>query len=172
MVWSRIVAVLVLLVPGFAHAADISEAVETEGLRITARLVRDVALDRKPAGMALSADAVHLECDVRALKGEAHGFPEGSFIPYLSISYALTKTGAPAYRKAGLFYPMAAQAGPHYGAQADLAGPGRYELTYMISPPPSRGMLRHSGKDDGVPDWWKPLRLTWSFTIPDTAATP
>ena len=75
-------------------------------------------LDHTPGGMARGDDALFLVADVRAGKDEAHGFAEHSFIPYLSISYALTKDGAPTYKQAGLLYPAASKSGPHYAAAA------------------------------------------------------
>jgi len=47
-----------------------------------------------------------------------------------------------------------------------MAGPGTYHLTYIISPPTSHGFIRHIDKASGVPDWWKPITVSWTFPFP------
>jgi uncharacterized protein involved in high-affinity Fe2+ transport len=144
----------------------IGEPVVKEGMQIVPNYLTGVEMDRMPAGMSMAKDSVHLEADVHANKDEAHGFPEDAWIPYLSISYAMTKDGAPTFKKAGLLYPMTAKDGPHYANSAEMAGPGTYHLTYIISPPISHGFLRHVDKASGVPDWWKPITASWTFSYP------
>jgi hypothetical protein len=78
----------------------------------------------------------------------------------------LTKDGAPTFKKAGLLVPIAAKDGPHYAAAADMAGPGTYQLTYIVSPPSARGMMRRTDKADGVPEWFKPITASWTFNYP------
>ena len=168
MLFPRFLAGLALaaLAPGMASAAVIGEPVQREGLTITAGSESGSSLDRTPTGMARGADAVFFVADVRAGKDEPHGFAEHGFIPYLSISYALTKDDAPTFKQAGLLYPVASKSGPHYAAGAQLSGPGIYHLTYIISPPSTHGMMRQTDKAGGVPDWWKPITASWTFTVP------
>jgi len=151
---------------GPVAAAIIGEPLQCEGLEITARTEPGGVLDHSPGGMARGDDALFLVADVHAGKDEPHGFAEHSFIPYLSISYALSKDGAPTYKQAGLLYPAASKAGPHYAAGAQLSGPGTYHLTYIVSPPSTHGMMRQTDKAGGVPDWWKPIHASWTFTYP------
>ena len=113
-------------------------------------------------------DAIFLVADIHAAKDEPHGFPEHAFIPYLSVSYALSKDDAPTFKKSGLLFPIATKGGPRYAAAAELAGPGTYHLTFIISPPSAHGMLRRTDKADGVPEWWKPITGSWTFTYPQT----
>ncbi len=154
---------------GVARADEfpIGEALVKEGLRIVPCYVTGVQLDKTPAGMGIDADTVHLQADIHATKDEAHGFAEGAWMPYLTIGFALTKDGVATYKKNGFLYPVAAKDGPHYAANVDLAGPGTYHLTAIISPPTSHGLLRHVDKSSGVPDWWKPITASWTFTYPD-----
>ncbi|HKY17777.1 MAG TPA: iron transporter [Rhizomicrobium sp.] len=154
----------ILLAAAPVQAASIGEPVLRDGVVIAAKIMTGLELDRRPAGMSRSADAVFLVADVHAAKDGMHGFREHVFIPYLSISYALTKDGAPTFKKAGLLYPIAAKSGSHYAASTDMAGPGTYHLTYIVSPPSSRGMMRQIDKTGGVPDWWKPIIAQWTFT--------
>jgi uncharacterized protein involved in high-affinity Fe2+ transport len=149
-----------------AQAAVIGGPLLREGLEIVPSLASSVQLERTPASMSKAADAVFLIADVHATRDEAHGFAEHAFIPYLSISYVLTKEGAPTFKQAGLLYPTASKDGPHYAAGINLNGPGDYHLIYLVSPPSSHGMIRETGKDRGVPDWWKPFNAAWNFTYP------
>jgi uncharacterized protein involved in high-affinity Fe2+ transport len=71
----------------------------------------------------MGPDAVHLELDVRAAKGESHGFAEGAWIPYFTITYTIEKVGAD-FKKGGQLLPMTAGDGPHYANNVTLGGPG------------------------------------------------
>ena len=158
-----------LFVAGPAAAVQefyIGEPAVKEGMQIVPNYLTGVQMDKMPAGMGMGPDSVHLEADVHATKDEAHGFAEDAWIPYLTIAFSLTKEGAATYKKGGLLYPMTAKDGPHYAANVDMAGPGTYRLTYIISPPTSHGFLRHVDKASGVPDWWKPITASWIFTYP------
>jgi uncharacterized protein involved in high-affinity Fe2+ transport len=168
MLFPRFSAALALaaLIPGPAAAAMLGEAVHREGLQIAPQAETGSTLDHAPGGMARGPDALLLVADVHADKDEPHGFAEHSFVPYLSISYALTKDGAPTFKQAGLLYPVAGKSGPRYAAGAQIAGPGTYHLTYIVSPPSARGMLRQTDKAGGVPDWWKPISASWTFAYP------
>ena len=144
----------------------VGEPVVREGMQIVPNYLTGVEMSPMPAGMAMGKDAVHLEADVHATNAEAHGFSEDAWIPYLTISYLLTKDGTPTYKKSGLLQPMIAKDGPHYANNVDMAGPGTYHLTYIISPPSSHGFIRHVDKASGVPDWWKPITTSWTFSYP------
>ena len=149
-----------------AGAAVIGAPLLRDGLEIAPSMISGVELDRSPNPVGRSPDAIFLVADIRAAKDDAHGFGEHAFIPYLSISYALTKDGAPTFKKAGLLYPVAAKGGPRYTAAVEFSGPGTYHLAYIVSPPSTHGMLRQTDKTGGVPDWWKPINASWTFTYP------
>jgi uncharacterized protein involved in high-affinity Fe2+ transport len=155
---------LVLLPATAASAAVIGAPVVRDGIEIVPGSEAVVALDRQP--VSLTPDSVALIADVHATKDETHGFPEHAFIPYLSISFSLTKDGTPTYKKTGLLYPVATKGGPRYIGGADMAGPGTYHLTYIVNPPNAHGMYRQTGKEGAVADWWKPITASWSFTFP------
>jgi uncharacterized protein involved in high-affinity Fe2+ transport len=155
-----------LLAVSPARAAAIGAPVLRDGMEIAPSMQSGVELDRSPNPISRSPDAVFLVADIRATREDPHGFGERAFIPYLSVSYALTKDDAPTFKKSGLLYPVAAKNGPHYAAATELAGAGTYRLTYIVSPPSSHGMLRQIDKTNGVPDWWKPINASWTFTYP------
>jgi uncharacterized protein involved in high-affinity Fe2+ transport len=152
-------AVLPASIPSWA--AVIGGPLLRDGLEIVPSYQTGVTLDR----MTAPPGSIHLEAGIHATAGEAHGFKEGAFIPYLSIAWSLTRDGDRTFKKSGLLYPMVSKDGPHYGGAAEMAGPGLYHLTYIVSPPTSHGLLRHTGQD-GVGDWWKPITVRWDFTYP------
>jgi uncharacterized protein involved in high-affinity Fe2+ transport len=162
-------ALCVLFLATPAAAAVIGGPLLRDGLEIVPSTLSGAQLDRAPAAMSQRADSTFLVADIRAAKDEAHGFAGHAFIPYLSVSYALTKDDAPTFKKAGLLFPIASKDGPHYAAATELAGPGTYHLTYIVSPPSSHGMLRRTDKTGGVPEWWKPITANWTFTYPTSA---
>jgi uncharacterized protein involved in high-affinity Fe2+ transport len=144
----------------------IGEPVVKEGMQIVPNYLTGVEMNPMPSGMGRTEDSVHLEADIHAARDETHGFAEDAWIPYLDIHYELTKEGQKTYKKTGILFPMTAKDGPHYANNVDMAGPGTYHLTYIISPPTAHGFIRHVDKASGVPDWWKPLNLSWTFNYP------
>ncbi len=161
-------AVLILVFAGASiaetKATVIGGPLVRDGIEVVPSLQTDTTWDRNP--VPLAANSVFLAADIHATKDDVHGFGEHAFIPYLSVSYALTKDDAPTYKKAGLLYPVAAKSGPHYAASAEMAGPGTYHLTFIVSPPSAHGMMRRTDKAGGVPDWWKLVTANWTFTYP------
>ncbi|HEY4076745.1 MAG TPA: iron transporter [Rhizomicrobium sp.] len=163
----RTVLVLIsVLTASGAHAAVIGSPLVRDGLEMVLSTQTGVALDRTPSTMSRGVSPAFLQLDVHATREEAHGFAEGVFMPYLSISYVLTKDDAPTFKRAGLLYPVASGSGPHYAAGAEMAEPGTYHVTFIISPPSSRGLMRRTDKSGGVPDWWKPITANWTFQFP------
>ena len=128
-------------------------------------------IEMAPAGMmrATADSDVHLEADVRATADNAQGFQEGSFVPYLNVSFSLKKQGSDEQIK-GDFHAMVANDGPHYGDNVKLMGPGKYKLTLRISPPGGHAAHfgRHTDKETGVAPWFKPFDVSYEFTYAGT----
>jgi periplasmic iron binding protein len=116
-------------------------------------------------GMAHGADVIHLEVDVHATADNVYGYPDGAWVPYLTIAYTLEKTGSD-WKASGTLKPMTAKDGPHYADNVKMNGPGTYKVTYAFSPPSTNGFYRHVDQETGVPDWWKPFSTTFTFTYP------
>ena len=93
-----------------------------------------------PEGMMRKASDsdIHLEADIHAVKNNPTGFAEGDWMPYLQVTYELTKAGTTQSIKGDLM-PMVANDGPHYGDNVKLFGPGKYHLKLHISPPAQNG---------------------------------
>lgn len=150
--------------PALAAEHPIGKALEKNHLEIGAVYLQPVIMAPALAGMeqqAKHAD-VHLEADIHALKDNPNGFGPGDWIPYLGITYRLEKL-AGHWQTFGQFMPMVADDGPHYGANVALDGPGKYRLTFHITPPPYQGFFRHTDKETGVAAWWSPFDVSWTF---------
>ena len=160
------------LVAGTAVAKEypVGKPQTQNGMEIGAVYLQPIEMD--PPGMMKPAaeSDIHLEADIHATKGNKNGFAEGDWIPNLGIDFELVKLDNNT-KITGVFMPMVASDGPHYGDNVKLAGPGKYRLTYKISPPGSghSGHFgRHTDKETGVAEWWKPFSVSYEFTFAGT----
>ena len=113
---------------------------------------------------------IHLEADIKASKDNANGFATGDWIPYLRVTYELSKQGESESQKGSLM-PMVANDGPHYGDNVKLAGPGKYKLKLSIAPPsenPDAHFGRHVDKETGVGPWFKTFTVEYDFVFAGT----
>ena len=158
-----------IAVAGVGHASAAEFHVggpETKnGLEIVGNYLTGIEMEPMPKGAAMGPDAVHLELDVHAAKDEAHGFGEDAWILYLTITYAIEKVGSD-FKKSGQLLPMTAGDGPHYANNIAMGGPGQYHVSYHIEPPSQAGFIHHVDKVTGVPEWWTPFTVEWTFTYP------
>jgi uncharacterized protein involved in high-affinity Fe2+ transport len=160
---NRIAAVLLMVVAGTLQAGEhpIGDPVEKHGMEIAAVYLQPVMMEPMLPGMMQPAD-IHLEADIHAVKGNQNGFGAGEWVPYLGITYHVSKVGSD-WSTSGAFMPMVASDGPHYGENIKLDGPGKYQVRYHIVPPPFNGLYRHTDKETGVGEWWAPFDLEWDF---------
>ena len=158
---------LSLIVCSKAVAGDVEiGTVKKNGMEITAVYIQPVPMDPMLPGMDHMSN-IHLEADIHATKGNMNGFNEGAWIPYLAISFTITKLDSD-WLVNGDLMPMAASDGPHYASNIKLDGPGKYHLRYHIDPPPFNGLLRHTDKETGVGVWWEPFSMEWDFIFVGT----
>lgn len=157
----------VMLVSAAATSARAAEhrigdkPIVEHGMIVSVVYLQSVHMASEMTGMDQLSD-IHLEANIHADKGNAQGFPPGAWIPYLTITYLITKQGSD-WSVSGRFRPMTANNGPHYGANARLDGPGKYHLSFRILPPPSDALMLHADKETGVAEWWKPFTVAWDF---------
>lgn len=167
-------AAVAVLALGLSQAAvakeyPIGKPQTKAGMEIAAVYLQPIEME--PAGMMRAAadSDVHMEADIKATKDNKNGFAKGDWIPYLVISYELTKDGAVVSK--GDFMPMVANDGPHYGENVKLAGPGKYHLTYSIKPPSANAHAhfgRHVDKETGVAPWFEDFDVQYDFTYAGT----
>jgi len=166
---TAVIATTSLLLTGPAAAAEnevaIGGPVERNGLSVAAAYLRAIDMEPAPATPA-GDDTIHLECDVAAAGDNPHGFAEGQFVPYLTCSYIVEKIGTD-WRRVGTMLPMTAQDGPHYADNVPMDGAGDYRVSYTLSPPSEQGFYRHADDGTGVPGWWEPFTVEWTFSYPD-----
>lgn len=109
----------------------------------------------------------HLELDVKALKNEL-GYPTGSWVPYLTVNYEVTKNDTKKKVSEGTFMPMAASDGPHYGANIKMDGDGLYTVTFTVKFPDQSTYLIHTDetgpKDHAFPNAIVYTYDQWQFT--------
>jgi uncharacterized protein involved in high-affinity Fe2+ transport len=153
---------LLILSPAlFAAETTIGQAIEKNGMEIGAVYLQPVEMEGMPASN-MNTD-IHLETDIHALANNPNGFGLGEWIPYLTITYHLSKKNS-TWSSEGTLMPMVANDGPHYGKNILLDGVGEYHLSFHILPPSSNGFSRHMDKETGVAPWWAPIDVSWDFT--------
>ncbi|WP_246739675.1 iron transporter [Martelella sp. HB161492] len=152
-----------VLFAGSASALEypIGEPQEAGGMEVAAVYLQPIAME--PPGMMRAAEDsdVHLEADIHAARDNENGFATGDWMPYLVISYTLTKDGATV--SSGPLMPMVASDGPHYGDNVKLDGPGEYHLVFAIAPPDGMAFGRHVDEETGVAPWFAPFETTYDF---------
>lgn len=148
-----------------AKEYPIGKPVLQSGMEIAAVYLQPVTM--APDGMMrkVSESDIHLEADIHATEDNRNGFAEGDWLPYLRVAFTLRKANSTDVIR-GELMPMVANDGPHYGDNVKLAGPGKYTLTLIISPPATRGHChfgRHDDKETGVGPWFAPVTATYTF---------
>lgn len=161
-------SLLACQLPALALEYPIGKPQQQAGLEVAAVYLQPIQME--PAGMMRAAadSDMHLEADIRALADNPNGFPEGSWVPGLQISYQLSKAGGKPVAS-GNMHAMVASDGPHYGDNVKLAGPGKYTLTLRVQPPGGDAHFgRHVDKETGVAAWFKPFTLTYPLVFAGT----
>ncbi|MDA3043818.1 iron transporter [Campylobacter sp. JMF_01 NE2] len=152
----------------FAGEQPIGEPVEMNGMEIAAVYLQPIDMEPKGIDLAPSLADIHLEADIHAIEGNANGFGEGEWIPYLKIGYELKNLDNGKIQK-GNFMPMVASDGPHYGANVKMEnGVGNYELIFHIENPGANGFGRHADKATGVGKWWGAFDVKYTFAYTGT----
>jgi uncharacterized protein involved in high-affinity Fe2+ transport len=153
----------------FALEYPIGKPRQFPGMEVAAVYLQAVDMEHGEHTLKAVGSDIHLEADIHALAGNANGFPEGSWIPYLHIRYELTKLPSGEVIK-GDMMPMVASDGPHYGDNVKLMGPGKYRLKLTVYFPNARENMhgqhfgRHTDRATGVKPWSKPVEGEWEFT--------
>ena len=153
-------ALSLALAAGALQAAVFSagETVVRNGLAVQGIYIQEVKMTGEHAahgnhgghggsGHGHDMPGMHLEAVVKMAE-EGHGFPVGSWVPYLDVHYTLTRKGGD-WSSEGPLVPMLANDGPHYGANVAMPGPGKYVLTFRIAPPSEDVFPRHFDRELG-----------------------
>jgi uncharacterized protein involved in high-affinity Fe2+ transport len=151
--------------PAMAREYFVGGPVHQHDMEIVANYLVGIEMAPMAAGMAMGPDVIHLEADVHATADNVYGFPDGAWVPYLTIAYTLRKVGTD-WHAEGKLKPMEAKDGPHYADNIRMDGPGQYKVTYRFTAPEAQGFLRHTDKETGVPAWWGPFSQDFTFTYP------
>ncbi|MBS0576947.1 MAG: iron transporter [Proteobacteria bacterium] len=163
---AAVAAALIASLPAQAIEYPIGTPQQRNGMEIAAVYLQPVTME--PDGMMRKAEQsdIHIEADIHALANNPNGFEEGAWMPYLVITYQITKAGS-STPISGDLMPMVANDGPHYGDNVKLAGPGKYHVKYAIAPPSANAGAhfgRHTDRLTGVRPWFKPFTVEYDFT--------
>ncbi|ARW15569.1 34 kDa membrane antigen precursor [Komagataeibacter europaeus] len=150
-----------------AREYPIGGPVQAHDMEIASSYLTGIMVDPMPAGMTdnTKPDTIHLETDVHATADNVWGYPDGAWVPYLTIGYSLTKDGTP-WKAEGTMHFMTAKDGPHYADNVQMDGPGRYTVVLTYSSPEQSGFLHHVDKETGTPGFWKPFTEKFNFAYP------
>jgi periplasmic iron binding protein len=162
---ASIAATLLLSQAATAREYFVGGPVHEHDMEIVANYLVGVEMAPMPPNMPMGPDVIHLEADVHATADNAYGYSDGAWIGYLSIAYAIEKTGS-GWKASGTLKPMVAKDGPHYADNVKMDGPGTYRVVYHFTSPEANGFLRHVDKETGVPAWWGPFDETFTFQYP------
>ncbi len=153
----------------FALEYPIGAPQNLAGMEVAAVYLQPIDMEPEGHMKKASETDIHLEADIHALSGNAQGFAEGSWMPYLQVRYEIQRLPAGEVIK-GDMMPMVASDGPHYGDNVKLKGPGKYRVKFIVYPPNAkenpagRGFGRHTDRATGVRPWFKPVEAEWEFT--------
>lgn len=164
--WVAAAVLLAAQCSAYAAETPIGKPQVQGGMEVAAVYLQPIAME--PAGMMREAknSDIHLEADIRAVKGNSNGFGEGDWVPHLGVRYKLLKAGETKALEGDLM-PMVASDGPHYGDNVKLMGPGKYTLTLTVQPPSMAKdghFGRHVDKETGVGPWFQPFETRYEFT--------
>jgi hypothetical protein len=166
-----VTAPLLAAAPADAREYFVGGPVKEQDMEIVANYLIGVEMAPMPMAGGETAmhhdggDMIHLEADIHATADNPYGYADGAWVPYLTVSYALKKDGSD-WIAAGKLVPMTAKDGPHYANNVMMNGPGQYHVSYQIEPPAPEAFGRHIDKQTGVPDWWKPITVSFTFKYP------
>ena len=162
---------LVVLVAGATQGLALEypagEPQVLNGMEIAAVYLQPIDMEPDHFMRAAADSDIHLEADIHATADNANGFAEGDWLPNLRIGYELTKLDDN-QRTGGIFMPMVASDGPHYGDNVKLMGAGKYRLVLTIS---SEGTAesahfgRHVDKETGVGAWPETFSVEYEFVF-------
>ena len=141
----------------------LGDDIEVGPLNVAGVYFQPVDMEPVELGGLAAADAdMHLEADITALDNLL-GYGVGDFVPYLTVRYKAEKEGGKTIE--GVFMPMNASDGPHYGNNVKLDGAGNYKITFIIESPEKMNYLLHVDKETGVDGrfWTTPLEVSWDF---------
>jgi periplasmic iron binding protein len=153
------------MTPALAREYPIGGPVHAHDTEIAANYLVGIEVAPMMAGMPTGPDSIHLETDIHATADNAWGFPDGAWMPYLTITYTLTRAGSP-WKATGTLHAMTAKDGPHYADNVRMDGPGTYTVVFRYSSPEPNGFMHHVDQETGTPGFWDPFTESFTFAYP------
>ena len=151
--------------PAMALETPIGLPQSLYGMEIAAVYLQAIEMEPKGIMKPRGESDIHLECDIRAAENNPNGFAAGEWIPNLIVHYTIIKLDTNQTIE-GIMMPMVANDGPHYGDNVKMPGAGKYKVIYKIDNPLKKGEFgRHTDRETGVRDWFKPFEVEWEFNF-------
>jgi len=144
---------------------SMGDSVEKEGMEIAGVYFEASELfPHEKAGMDVHNADIHIEADIKATSNNKTGFGSGEWIPYLTVNYKMKNVDS-GREFSGVLMPMNAADGPHYGANVQMPGAGKYTFSISLESPEKQNYLLHVDKGSGVEGrfWTKPIEAEWTF---------
>src|SRR5947209_14160504 len=91
LVLPALAAAALLTTPLAAKEYPIGKPQMKGGMEVAAVYLQPIEMDPPDVMRAAKDSDVHLEADIKAAKDNKNGFAEGDWIPYLAVSYELSK---------------------------------------------------------------------------------
>lgn len=151
-----------------AREYPVGGPIHKDGMEIASSYLLNIKMKPDPSSMIMGKDVIHLESDVHATQDNKWGFPNGAWIPYVSVDYIVTKVGDSSFLQFGQMLPMTAADGPHYAHSVKMKGKGTYIVHLKYTAPDEKGFLHHIDKATGVPPWFKPFVVKFKFKYPQS----
>lgn len=76
-----------------AHEQPAGNPLDKYGMQIMAVYLQPVEMKPAMPGQDPAKSDIHLEADIHATQGNKNGFPNEAWMPYLRVSYTLSKKG-------------------------------------------------------------------------------
>ncbi len=162
-IFLTLITAVLFYAPAFALETPIGIPQALYGMEIAAVYLQAIEMEPHGVMRPRAESDIHLECDIHAAENNPNGFAAGEWMPNLTISYTLIKLDT-GQKIEGPMKPMVANDGPHYGDNVKMLGAGKYKVIYKIDNPLKKGEFgRHTDRETGVRDWFKPFEVEWEF---------
>ena len=117
-------------------------------------------------GQAKADSDIHLEVDVAAAEGNQLGYEAGTWIPYMTVDYAIVDEAGETIAE-GSFMTMNASDGPHYGCNMAMPNnneAGLYTLRVTFHSPAEQNYMLHVDAETGVEGrfWEEPIVIEFT----------
>ena len=122
-----------LALPAAAKEYTVGGPLHEHDMEIVANYLIGIEMAPMTPKMPMGADVIHLEADIHATADNIYGYPDGGWVPYLTVEYTLEKQGA-AWKSSGTLKPMIAKDGTALRRQREDGRPRSVSRHLPVEP--------------------------------------